>query len=288
MLASRQDVSVMNEKRILRMTSSPFLVGIAATFNDSQFLYFLLEPALGGELFTVYQRKSLYGSKKHARFYSGCVLLGLDHLHSSMVVYRDMKPENLLLNSKGYCKITDFGLAKFVIGHTYTTCGTPDYFAPEMVTGAGHTLAVDWWTLGVLVFELIAGDTPFSADDTIGIFRRVKRGIDAVQFPFDGPEVGLVKALCMTEPSERLPMRRGGIRNVQENEFYKRAGFIWHDLVACKMAVPFVPQVKSGTDLSNFDCEPDDGPPELPYNNPGNGWDDDFEDKRGPIFRTAY
>merc|ERR1712157_312556 len=102
---------------------------------------------MGGELFSIYHKFCFYGLQDHARFYSGCVLLGLEHLHQQQVIYRDLKPENLLLDNRGYCKITDFGLAKFVIGHTYTTCGTPDYFAPEMVAGTGHTLAVDWWTL---------------------------------------------------------------------------------------------------------------------------------------------
>lgn len=281
LLSQCQVASVMNEKSILRMTHSPFLVRLAATFNSGDFLYFLLEPALGGELFTVYQRANLYGSEKHARFYVGCVLRAFQHLHQRQIIYRDLKPENLLLDPTGYCKLTDFGLAKFVVGHTYTTCGTPDYFAPEMVMGAGHNLAVDWWTLGILLYELMMANTPFYAEDTIMMFRKVQRGMDGVPFKPQGPWVSMVKELCHKEPSERLPMRRGGAKNVEEHEWFKRASFSWSDLDNRTMAAPYIPAVRSPTDLSNFDSV-DEGAPVAPYWDPGDDWDKDFEDRFGP------
>uniref|UniRef100_A0A7S2I1P8 cGMP-dependent protein kinase n=1 Tax=Alexandrium andersonii TaxID=327968 RepID=A0A7S2I1P8_9DINO len=280
--AQNQERSVMNEKGILRMTHSPFLVRLAATFNGDQHLYFLLEPAMGGELFTIYQRKNFYGSEKHARFYVACVLRGFEHLHARQIIYRDLKPENLLLDSKGYCKVTDFGLAKFVIGHTYTTCGTPDYFAPEMVMGAGHTNAVDWWTLGVLVYELMMSDTPFSAQDTIHIFRKVQRGIEAVSFPSKTDWAPLVKSLCKQEPSERLPMRKGGGKAVEEHAWFTKAGFDWKALDKRTMVAPYIPQVKSASDMTNFEANEEDAPPDLHYSNTGACWDKDFEDTTGP------
>merc|ERR1712039_791749 len=164
------------------------------------------------------------------------------------------------------------------------TCGTPDYFGPEMVAGVGHTVAIDWWTLGVLLYELIAGDTPFSSDDTITTFRRVKRGIDYVHFPFDGPEVSLVKGLCKTEPSERMAMRRGGIKNVQDHDWYRKANFSWEKLFDRTMLAPYIPNVKSPKDLSNFDNTGDEGPPEPPYSDPNDGWDAEFEERFGPSF----
>lgn len=272
----------MNEKGILRMTHSPFLVRLAATFNGDQHLYFLLEPAMGGELFTIYQRKNFYGSERHARFYVACVLRAFEHLHTRQIIYRDLKPENLLLDSKGYCKVTDFGLAKFVIGHTYTTCGTPDYFAPEMVLGLGHTSAVDWWTVGVLVYELMMSDTPFSAQDTIHIFRKVQRGIECVSFPGNVDWAPLVKSLCKQEPSERLPMRKGGCKAIEEHAWFKNGGFDWAALDNRTMPAPYSPQVKSSTDLANFEANQEDAPPDLPYTNTGSGWDRDFEDTNGP------
>lgn len=272
----------MNEKAILRMTHSPFLVRSAATFTGDEHLYFLLEPAMGGELFTIYQRRNFHGSEKHARFYVASVLRAFEHLHQRQIIYRDLKPENLLLDTKGYCKVTDFGLAKFVIGHTYTTCGTPDYFAPEMVLGIGHTTAVDWWTLGVLAYELMMADTPFSAEDTIYVFRKVQRGIEAAHFPSDAPWTVLVKQLCKQEPSERLPMRQGGARNVELTEWFKGGKFDWGGLDSRTMPAPFQPKVRGNADLDNFEADETEGPPEIPYHDPGNGWDRDFENPVGP------
>merc|ERR1712238_380764 len=105
----------------------------------------------------------LFGNEPHARFYLAAVVLALEHCHERRIVYRDLKPENLLLTSTGYIKLTDMGLAKFVIGKTYATCGTPDYFAPEIISSIGHTQAVDWWCLGILTFELMTGHPPFES-----------------------------------------------------------------------------------------------------------------------------
>eukprot|EP00930_Biecheleria_cincta_P098601 TRINITY_DN9025_c0_g1_i1.p1 TRINITY_DN9025_c0_g1~~TRINITY_DN9025_c0_g1_i1.p1 ORF type:complete len:870 (+),score=190.08 TRINITY_DN9025_c0_g1_i1:66-2675(+) len=282
----KQENSVLNEATILRMTNSPFLVRVAATFNESQHLYFLLEAASGGELFTIYQRNSFHGKDQYARFYVACVLRAFQHLHQRNIVYRDLKPENLLLDANGYCKVTDFGLAKFVIGHTYTTCGTPDYFAPEMVLGLGHSLAVDWWTFGVLLYELTQGDTPFCDDDVMEIYRKVKQGLQAVTFPDNGGHwVALVKSLLVREPSERLAMRPPGMStNVEQHPYFSdpQVAWNWAALDARTMTPPYVPTVKSETDLGNFEASEEDAPPEIPYRDPGTGWDAQFEDKRGP------
>jgi len=282
----RQENSVLNESTILRMTNSPFLVRVAATFNESQHLYFLLEAASGGELFTIYQRNSFHGKEAYARFYTACVLRAFQHLHERNILYRDLKPENLLLDAKGYCKVTDFGLAKFVIGYTYTTCGTPDYFAPEMVLGLGHSLAVDWWTFGVLIYELTQGDTPFSDDDVMKIYRKVKMGLQSVAFPDNGGHwVALVKSLLVAEPSERLAVRPPGMsKNVEQHPYYSdpKVCWDWAALDSRTMTPPYVPTVKSKTDLGNFEASEEDAPPEIPYKDPGTGWDAQFEDKRGP------
>merc|ERR1712048_575368 len=100
-----------------------------------------------------------------------------------MGIFRDLKPENLLLNDKGQVKLTDMGLAKVVVGKTYTTCGTPDYFAPELIASKGHTHAVDWWTLGILTFELMVGHPPFESATPMQIYQKVTKGIDEVAFP---------------------------------------------------------------------------------------------------------
>merc|ERR1711988_1747413 len=162
------------------MTNSTFITKLWETYNGAQSLYFLLEPCLGGELYATYNRKGLHGSEKHCRYYAAGTVYAFEHLHERRIIYRDLKPENLLLNETGHIKITDMGLAKFVIGKTYTTCGTPDYFAPEVIASIGHTHAVDWWTLGILMFELMTGHPPFESSDPMKTYQKVMQGIDKV------------------------------------------------------------------------------------------------------------
>lgn len=274
--------AALNEKVILRMITSPFLIRLAATFNSKEYLYFLLEPAMGGELFTVYQRSNLFGKESLAIFYIACVLRALEHLHERYVCYRDLKTENLLLDRSGYLKVTDFGLAKIVMGHTFTLCGTPEYLAPEIVSKTGYTAAVDWWALGVLTYELMVGETPFAASDSMAIFHNILAGIEQVQFPFTGSWSGLVIGLCKKVPSERLPMRTGGSKNVEEHKWFAKHSFDWEALNARRMRPPHVPSLANDEDLGQFDALEQDRPPTIPYVDPGTGWDDNFEDVRGP------
>eukprot|EP00929_Paragymnodinium_shiwhaense_P029645 TRINITY_DN1693_c0_g1_i1.p1 TRINITY_DN1693_c0_g1~~TRINITY_DN1693_c0_g1_i1.p1 ORF type:complete len:868 (-),score=235.57 TRINITY_DN1693_c0_g1_i1:567-3170(-) len=282
-VANHQELSIMNEKTIMRMTNSPFLVRLAATFNSKDWLYFLMEAALGGELFTVYQDHQFYKSEPHAKFYSACVAKAFEHLHARKIIYRDLKPENLLLDGRGYCKVADFGLAKFVIGHTFTTCGTPEYFAPEMVKNCGHTVAVDWWTLGILIYEFMTSETPFADPrGAMSIFQKVVQGFDgSVKFPRgDSPWAELVRQLCQQEPQKRLAMQNGGCENVFSHRWFNK--FSWSDLCAKTMKAPYLPGVRSPEDISNFHASEDDAPPFVPYHDPKTGWDRDFEDRTGP------
>jgi len=268
--------SVMNEKDILLMTSSPFIIRLWETFNGYQTLYFLLEPALGGELYATYNRKGLHGSEAHAKYYVAGVIEGFAHMHERRIIYRDLKPENLLLNSLGQLKITDMGLAKFVIGKTYTTCGTPDYFAPELIMSAGHTSALDWWTLGILIFELMTGRPPFQSAHPMQIYAKVMKGIGKAQFPpkCPGPVERLVKSLLRKEPSERIAVRPGGLSNLKKHAWF--AGFDWEAFRALTMQPPYKPVVRSKSDLANFSARAEHMPRQLEYHDDGSGWDKDF------------
>jgi len=269
----RMEYSVLNEKRILKMVDSPFVVRLLATYNGREHVYFLLEAALGGELFTTYERLRLYGSERHARFYVACVTEALAHLHERLVIYRDLKPENLLLDARGYCKLTDMGLAKVTHGQTYTLVGTPDYMAPEVILCTGHGRSVDWWMLGVLLFELLAGRAPFEADSTQQVYELVKRGIEAVRFPHECRRLAadLVRALCRQQAEVRLrtpPLR--------DHAFFR--GFDWNALRGLRLTPPHIPQVRGPRDLANFrTCDGED-PPVTPYQDTGSGWDAGFED----------
>uniref|UniRef100_A0A7S4QWI1 cGMP-dependent protein kinase n=1 Tax=Alexandrium monilatum TaxID=311494 RepID=A0A7S4QWI1_9DINO len=268
--------SVLTEKFILQMTNSSFLIALHETYNSDQHLCFLLEPALGGELHATYNRRALHGSEKHAKYYIAGVVLAFEHLHERRIIYRDLKPENLMLNDKGHLKVTDMGLSKFVIGKTYTTCGTPDYFAPEMIASTGHTVAVDWWTLGILLFELMTGHPPFEADTHMQVFAKVMKGINKVRFPRDvqGPLQELVKGVLQQEPSMRLPMQKGGVDNLKAHLWFN--GFDWKALESMTMQPPYLPVVKSRTDLANFHVSRDALPPQVQYKDDGSGWDKGF------------
>lgn len=280
----KQEPRVRMEKMILKTTHSPFLIRLVATFNTDKHLDFLLEVALGGDLLTNYGRHNFYGSAEHARFYVACILRGLEHLHERHVIYRDLKLENVLLDASGYAKLTDFGLAKFVIGHTYTRCGTPDYMAPELATGIGHTSAVDWWALGVLAYGIMEGALPFDAPQSCMIFWKVERGIDHACFSDPSASwADLVRDLCKQNPSERLPVRAGGARGVFEHAWFTEAGFDAEALTQRELPAPYKPTLDGPSDLRNFDPDASEAPQEnLPYVDPGTGWDADFEDTRGP------
>jgi len=268
--------SVMNEKSILMMTNSDFIIKLYETYNGSQSLYFLMELALGGELYATYNRKGLHGSEKHAKYYVAGVTFAFEHLHDRNVIYRDLKPENLLLTEHGHIKLTDMGLAKFVIGKTFTTCGTPDYFAPELISSSGHNKAVDWWTLGVLIFELMSGHPPFESAYPMQIYTKVMKGINKVVMPqkCQGATGELIKALLKNDPGERIAMKTGGVQNVKDHNFF--SGFEWAKMKKLELPPPYVPVVKSKKDLANFCARKEDMPRQLEYHDPGTGWDKDF------------
>merc|ERR1712048_1140100 len=225
----------------------------------------LLELALGGELYATYNKKAFWGKVDHAKFYVAGTVFAFEHLHSKKIIFRDLKPENLLLNEKGEIKLTDMGLAKVVPGTTYTTCGSPDYFAPELIASKGHTRAVDWWTLGILTFELLVGHPPFEAPAPMQIYQKVNKGIDKVLIPraIKGPAEELIKALLKNNPNERLPMSKAGTTGIKTHEWYN--GFDWDLMYKREMKPPYKPAVKSKTDPSNFNARKEDLPPSFTY-----------------------
>jgi serine/threonine protein kinase len=267
---------VMSERNIQFMCDSPFVVKLHETYNGDQSLYFLLELALGGELYATYSKKGFHGSEKHAKFYISGTTFAFDHLHDLKIIYRDLKPENLLLTEKGEIKLTDMGLAKVVVGKTFTTCGTPDYFSPEIIASAGHTHAVDWWTLGILTFELMSGNPPFESSAPMQIYAKVTKGIQKVAFPpkLKGSCEDLVKSLCTKDATERLPMKKGGIENIKKHAWYN--GFDWAKMYSLQEPPPYVPKVKSKKDGANFSARKEDMPPQMKYKDDGTGWDKEF------------
>jgi len=275
-IKSGMQSSVMSEKNVQLMCDSPFIVKLYETYNSPEHLYLLLELALGGELYATYNKRNMWGNEACAKFYVAGTVLAFEHLHGRKIVFRDLKPENLLLTDQGRVKLTDMGLAKVIHGKTYTTCGTPDYFAPELIASKGHGTGVDWWTLGILAFELMSGHPPFESATPMQIYAKVQKGINQVVFPkkCKGDVEVLVKGLCNANPTERLPMKKGGIQNVKSAKWF--SGFDWSAMENMTMKVPYAPTVKSKKDMKNFSANKEDMPPQVPYKDPKTGWDNDF------------
>jgi len=250
-----QQAHIINEKRVMMKMNNDFLVNLRQTYKDKCRVYFLLDVCLGGELFTIL-RKRRYFNEPTSKFYAGCVVEAFDYMHSLKIIYRDLKPENLVLDSEGYLKVTDFGFAKVVDGKTYTLCGTPDYLAPEIVTGQGHGKGVDWWTLGILIYEMLASFPPFFDDEPIETYRKIIKC--RIKFPryFTTEAKELIKSLLRAKATKRLGVIQGGAKKIRDHPWF--GGFSWENLRAFNEEPPIKPSVGSVKDLSNFDSAQND------------------------------
>ncbi|CAK9023160.1 cGMP-dependent protein kinase, partial [Durusdinium trenchii] len=173
-----QTRNVANERNVLKELSHPFVLQLMTTFQDKNSLYMLLEFVQGGELFSLMQEHYRL-PLSHAQFYAACIVDAFDYMHSLDIIYRDLKPENILIDAQGFVKIADFGFAKRISGKTFTLCGTPEYLAPEVVLGKGHDKGVDYWGVGILVYEILAGISPFAdeyTDDQIVVCKNIVNG----------------------------------------------------------------------------------------------------------------
>ncbi|GBG25064.1 cGMP-dependent protein kinase 1 [Hondaea fermentalgiana] len=275
-VAYRQQKNVMNEKNILMECDHPFILKLYKTFRDRHSLYFLLEVVLGGELFTLLHIRGGALGNADARFYAACVLDAIEYLHSLSIVYRDLKPENLMISAEGYIKVVDFGFAKKVADKTYTLCGTPEYLAPELVLGKGHNKAVDNWAIGILIFEMLTGASPFAdprGGDHMVICKNIVRG--KIDFPRRFPEKArdLVQQLLVRDAHQRLGSLVGGTAEIKEHPWFKSVD--WNELRRMRLKAPWIPPIRDGLDTSNFDPYPEDDYVE-PYKPTGTQWDADF------------
>lgn len=270
-----QQDHIMSEKNVMAMLNHPTLIRLHNTYQTRDHLYFLLEVSLGGELFSVLRNRTVF-DEDTARFFTACVVLAFEYMHNRKVIYRDLKPENLLLDARGYIKVTDFGFAKVVHDRTWTLCGTPDYLAPEVVSGQGHGKGVDWWTLGILVYEMLASYPPFYDEDPMKTYAKIMHG--HVQFPkhFSPQSIDLIQKLLHPKATKRLGVVKGGADNIKKHPWFRDAGFDWDALEKGTMKAPIVPVIRSAEDLSNFEEYPEEHEEFQPYNDTGSGWSDGF------------
>ncbi|KAM7451135.1 Serine/threonine-protein kinase N2 [Porites harrisoni] len=257
-IISREEVeSLLSEKRIFLTANKmrhPFLVNLFACFQTREHVCFVMEYAPGGDLM-MHIHADVF-SEPRTVFYTSCVVLGLQYLHEHEIVYRDLKLDNLLLDSEGYVKIADFGLCKEGMGYgarTGTFCGTPEFLAPEVLTETSYTRAVDWWGLGVLIFEMLVGESPFPGDDEEEVFDSIVN--DEVRYPrfLSTEAIAIMRRLLRRNPERRLGASEKDAEDVRKQPFFRDMN--WDDLLARKVRPPFVPSVKHAEDVSNFDEE---------------------------------
>uniref|UniRef100_A0A803JSN0 cGMP-dependent protein kinase n=1 Tax=Xenopus tropicalis TaxID=8364 RepID=A0A803JSN0_XENTR len=271
---NRQQEHIHSEKNILEEACSPFIVKLYCTFKDNKYVYMLLEACLGGELWSILRDRGSF-DEPTAKFCTGCVTEAFEYLHQKGVLYRDLKPENLLLDSEGYVKLVDFGFAKKIFPgqKTWTFCGTPEYVAPEVILNKGHSFSVDFWSLGILLYELLTGSPPFTGPDQMIIYNLILQGIEKIEFYKNitkRPE-DLIRRLCRENPAERLGNMKNGIADIKKHRWFN--GFNWEGLNTRSLPSPLKPELEGPTDHSYFDSYPPDE--EIPPDEVS-GWDQDF------------
>jgi len=253
-LIAKQQVEHTNaERKILQQLQHPFLMHLRYAFQTDSKLYFVLDYYRGGELFFHLKKKRRF-SELQAQLFVAEVALALGHLHSLDVIYRDLKPENILLDHTGHICLTDFGLSKDLGPENedaHTFCGTPEYLAPEIVMNLGHNKAVDWWSLGILLYELTVGIPPFYSQNVNEMYRKIQEA--PLLFPpnLSNPCKDLIGKLLDRDPKKRLGSGGGDVEDITSHPFFENID--WDALYKKEIDPPYKPQVKGLEDTSNFD-----------------------------------
>ncbi|XP_069576511.1 ribosomal protein S6 kinase alpha-1 isoform X2 [Brachyistius frenatus] len=254
-LKVRDRVRTKMERDILADVNHPFVVKLHYAFQTEGKLYLILDFLRGGDLFTRLSKEVMF-TEEDVKFYLAELALGLDHLHSLGIIYRDLKPENILLDEEGHIKLTDFGLCKEAIDHekkAYSFCGTVEYMAPEVVNRQGHIHSADWWSFGVLMFEMLTGALPFQGKDrkeTMNLILKARLGMP--QF-LSAEAQSLLRALFKRNPSNRLGSGADGAEEIKRHGFFSTID--WNKLFRREVKPPFRPAVARPDDTFYFDSE---------------------------------
>ncbi|KAG7201762.1 hypothetical protein KM043_004483 [Ampulex compressa] len=239
-----------NEKRILQCVQFPFLVFMEFTFMDNSNVYMVLPYVNGGEMFGHLRRMGKF-DESLARFYAAQVALALEYMHHCSLVYRDLKPENILIESTGYIRVTDFGFCKMIENRTWTLCGTPEYLAPEVILSKGYGKSVDWWSFGVLIYEMNAGYPPFYAQEPMKIYEKIVAGKYKFAHHFGEELRDMLKNILQVDLTRRFGNLRGGSMDIKGHRWFQSTD--WNQIYHQKIQPSFVPKCANPEDTSNFD-----------------------------------
>lgn len=243
------------ERNILEAVRHPFIVELVYAFQTGGKLYLILEYLSGGELFMHLEREGIF-LEDTTCFYLCEIILALEHLHNLGIIYRDLKPENVLLDAQGHVKLTDFGLCKEHIQEgivTHTFCGTIEYMAPEILTRSGHGKAVDWWSLGALMFDMLTGMPPFTADNRKNTIDAILKGKLNIPAYLATDSRDLIRRLMKRQVSQRLGSGPTDGQAVRAHSFFKNVN--WDDVLARRLDPPIKPILRSEDDVSQFDTK---------------------------------
>ena len=233
--------NIVLERNILLQLDHVLIVKLVRTFKDSRRLYFLMEYICGMDLFDVLRRLDLL-KECDARFYTACIFTIVEHLHERQIIYRDLKPENMVVDSEGYPRLIDFGTSRFVTGRTYTIVGTPHYMAPEVITSHGYGLAADYWTIGVMLFEFMFGYVPFgeNENDPYAIYRAVqeRRLVFPKWLDNKNKVKEFINQLLAKNPAGRLG---GNFDNLKAHPWF--VGMNWDKIIAKELKPPYIPKI---------------------------------------------
>uniref|UniRef100_H2U538 cGMP-dependent protein kinase n=1 Tax=Takifugu rubripes TaxID=31033 RepID=H2U538_TAKRU len=256
-VAKRQEEHMLFEKKVLKAIQCDFIVRLHATFKDTCYVYMIME----------FYMKCGRFDEPTAVFCTACVVEAFAYLHKKSVMYRDLKPENLMLDVKGYVKLVDFGFAKEMVRgeKTYSFVGTPEYMAPEIIKNQGHDFAVDFWSLGILIFELLAGSPPFSSSEPQKIYAKILDGV--LKYPpyLSEASKSIISKLCRPRPGQRLGNTKNGIKDVRHHRWFSSIN--WHKLRMSQLDAP------TGPCYINFDRFPVD---HTKAEEDFSGWDREF------------
>ncbi|KAI6037759.1 kinase-like protein [Pisolithus marmoratus] len=247
-----------NEKTLLEAVQHPFIVNLWGAFQDASNLYMVMDFVPGGELFTLLRRSGRF-PEPVAKFYAAEVALALNYLHRLDIIYRDLKPENILLNGDGHIKIADFGFAKRCSTTTWTLCGTPDYLAPEIVLQQRYSRSVDWYALGVLIFEMLTGLPPFHqpGGNTSMLYERILQGPKSIRWPaFPQHTMDLILKLMESDPVKRYGKSAYGTGDVFVHPWFSEVD--WERLVNRRITAPYLPKLQGEGDASAFEKYPEE------------------------------